>query len=322
MKILIVNNTKIPVTEYGGTERVIWWLGKELHRLGHEVTFLVEKGSTCAFAKILEYDPQKLLNEQIPDAVDLVHLHFQTKEDLRKPYLITHHGNVHPEREFNINTVFVSRDHAARNSSDCFVWNGIDPKDYGPVDLSRQRKHLLFLGYAKRLEKNLEDCAYIARKTKNVLAVVGGKHKWFKWRPWMDYRGFLGGQAKNAVLNDSKALLFPVRWHEPFGLAVIEAFYFGCPVFATPFGSLPELVTSELGVLSQSRQELINAVKNLDVFNPKKIHEYALEHFTSKRMTQNYLRLYEKVLAGQKLNPQNPVNGGDFSGEKLLPIFP
>ena len=33
-----------------------------------------------------------------------------------------------------------------------------------------------------------------------------------------------------------------MRWHEPFGIALIEALYFGCPVFGTPYGSLPEIV--------------------------------------------------------------------------------
>ena len=41
MHILIVNNTSIPVQKYGGTERVIWWLGKQLVKMGHQVSYLV-----------------------------------------------------------------------------------------------------------------------------------------------------------------------------------------------------------------------------------------------------------------------------------------
>lgn len=53
MNILIVNNTPIPATKYDGTERIIWWLGRELNRLGHTITYLVGKGSSCPFAKVL-----------------------------------------------------------------------------------------------------------------------------------------------------------------------------------------------------------------------------------------------------------------------------
>ena len=38
------------------------------------------------------------------------------------------------------------------------------------------------------------------------------------------------------------ALLFPIDWPEPFGLAMIEAMACGTPVIAYPFGSVPEVV--------------------------------------------------------------------------------
>lgn len=39
MRILIVHNSVIPAHKYGGTERVIWYLGKELVKQGHKVRF-------------------------------------------------------------------------------------------------------------------------------------------------------------------------------------------------------------------------------------------------------------------------------------------
>ena len=320
MNILIVHDNVIPATLYGGVERVIWWLGKELCRRGHIVTYLVPPGSSCPFAKVLVYDPQKPLNEQIPNDVDLVHLNFQTKEQLKKPYLITHQANFHPDEKFNINTVFVSRNHAERNKSECFVYNGIDIEDYGPVDFNAQRRHLLFLGYAKRPEKNLKDCLYIARKTNNILAIAGRKSRWFRWRPWALYKGFVGGEEKNRIIQGSKALLFPVRWHEPFGIAITESLYFGCPVFGSTYGSLPELIHPDLGVVSLHRKVLIQAVKDLPRFSRKRCHEYVCDQLTSKHMTDNYIKLYQKVLSGQTVNPVPPVNGGNFSSVDLLPF--
>ena len=107
MHILIVNNTVIPAKDYGGTERVIWWLGKELVRLGHDVSYLVAAGSSCPFAKcVLSYNLNRPVEEQIPDDVDFVHLHFQIPQPLKKPYAITHHGNYH-QGPFDLNTIFV-----------------------------------------------------------------------------------------------------------------------------------------------------------------------------------------------------------------------
>ena len=41
MNIVIASDKVIPAHLYGGVERVIWALGKELQLLGHHVTFLV-----------------------------------------------------------------------------------------------------------------------------------------------------------------------------------------------------------------------------------------------------------------------------------------
>jgi len=321
MHILIVNNTVIPARDYGGTERVIWWLGKELVRLGHKVTYLTAPGSSCPFAEVLTYDPRRPFNQLIPATVDILHLHCRVNETPKKPYLMTHHGNSYPEKTFDINTVFVSRNHAQRNGAEAFVYNGLDVEEYGLVDFLRHRKYLLFLAYAKRPDKNLADCLRIARRTKNILAVIGGKPKWYNWRPWAEYKGFLAGDDKHQVLQESQALLFPVRWHEPFGLAVIEAMYFGCPVIGTPYGSLPELVRQDVGFLSNRRSKMIEAVRSLGQFDPRRCNRYVCENFTSHQMTQNYLRLYEKVLNKKPLNPRPPVNGGNFSPQQLLPVL-
>lgn len=321
MHILIVNNTKIPVYGYGGTERIIWWLGKRLNELGHKVTYLVAQGSECDFAKCLIYDEHKAMNQQIPKDVDVVHFQFEPKDKPNKPYLITHHGNYHPHDDFDANTVFISENHAHRNKSECFVYNGIDIEEYGKVDFTHKRKYLLFLGWANRPEKNLKDCIYFARKTKNVLAVVGGQDKWFKRRPWVQYKGFIGGEAKLEILRSTKALLFPVLWHEPFGLALLESLYFGAPVIGTPYGSLPELVPHSVGYLSNKRSDLVKSLENIDQFDPKKCHEYVCDQFTHKHMTDNYLQLYEQVIAGKSLNGENPVNQENFKREQLLPIY-
>ena len=58
MNITIVLGDKIPSIKYGGTQRVMWYLGKELDKRGHKVTFIAGKGSYCPFAKVIELDPK------------------------------------------------------------------------------------------------------------------------------------------------------------------------------------------------------------------------------------------------------------------------
>ncbi|MBT9514640.1 MAG: glycosyltransferase family 4 protein, partial [Acidovorax sp.] len=39
-------------------------------------------------------------------------------------------------------------------------------------------------------------------------------------------------------------------------------------------------------------------------------HQHVVEHFGAERMARNYLRMYERVLAGETLNAQAPVIQG------------
>ena len=133
----------------------------------------------------------------------------------------------------------------------------------------------------------------------------------------ISFRGIVGGEEKNAYLRASKGLIFPVRWHEPFGIALIESLYFGCPVFGTPYGSLPEIVGQGMGVLSDSLGTLSDALKNVNEFDRKKCHEYVCDQFLAATMTRSYVTLYEKVLNGRILNSIVPYIRD--SNEKFLP---
>ena len=299
MNILIAYKHKIPVFKYGGTQRIIWWLGKELVKLGHSVTYLVKKGSHCPFADVIPFDLQKTLKDQIPAHTDIVHFHYKINDPLIDiPFLMTIHGS--EGTLFHENSVFLSRRHAYTHHSEVYIYNGIDIDDYGEVHLDTRRKHLLFLGKTSRRSKNLKGCIEIAKRTDMKLAIVGGYGFSFDRR--IQYKGYLGGRKKNRVIQGSQALLFPVLWEEPFGLAIIESLYYGCPVFGTPYGSLPELIPEDIGYLSNRINDHIDALKNINRYDRKTCHEYVRDNFTSTIMTKNYLKLYEKVLSGEKLH--------------------
>ncbi|HMB01016.1 MAG TPA: glycosyltransferase [Spirochaetota bacterium] len=331
MHILIVNNKPIPVSRYGGTQRDIWWLGRELVQRGHKVTYLVPPGSYSPFAEVIYFDPkapnlEDNLEKKIPQNVDIVNVHFILKRAIRtKPCLVVIHGNSSKPVTFIKNTVFISRNHARRHNCRHFLYNGLDPRDYGKPDFNRDRNYVHFLGKAAWPVKNVTGAIRIARKAKEKIEILGGYRFNLNMGlrltldPNAHFNGMVGGEKKNRLINGSRGLVFPVTWNEPFGLAVIESLYFGCPVFATPFGSLPELVPAEYGFLSDKEDELIEAVRNAGSYNRKRCHEYIMENHTSKQMTDKYLLYFNKVLNGETIN-ENPPYFSGLIQDRNLPV--
>jgi len=316
MKILIVYNVIIPVRLYGGVERVIWSLGKELAKKGNEVSYLVKKGSFCDFATIIPIDESMDILDQIPGKTEIVHFNYTPKNinQLKIPYIITLHGNSNYSLEFDLNTVFVSKNHANRHGSDSYVYNGLDWDKYMKPDLSLKRNYFHFLGNASWRVKNLRGAIDIIKKSEHQkLKVLGGVRFNFKMglrftlSPRISFYGMVGGEKKDKLLNGSKGLIFPVRWHEPFGLAIIESLYFGCPVFGTTYGSLLEIVKNDVGYLSNNKEELTDAIQNVTIYSNRRCHEYAVEEFNSKKMATAYFEKYERVLSNLPLNKVRPI---------------
>ena len=315
MRILLVSKTSIPVYAYGGTERVIWDLGYALSQLGHQVTYLVAAGSTCPFAEVLHIDHSIDLRMQIPDEIDIVHFQFKPEFSLddgfTKPYVVTEHGNTAADNVLPFNSIFVSKNHAERHGSDQFVCNGLNWDAYGAVDFDARREHHHFLGKAAWRVKNVVGAIDVALDAGVKLAVMGGTRLnlkrgfRFTWSRRIQFHGMVGGQEKFRLLNTSNGLIFPVRWHEPFGLAVIESLYFGCPVFATPYGALPELVGPEHGFLSANKAELVSSIQE-QFFDMRACHQHAVDHFNAETMARAYLEKYEQVLAGERLSKNHP----------------
>ena len=325
MKILIVSHAKIPVTKYGGTERMVWWLGRELKKLGHQVTYLAAAGSSCTFAKVLPLHPTMDMNLQVPDDIDVVHFHLPVSNFSKKPCVVTVHDNPGADMAFHDNSVFVSANHARRYGSVTFVYNGIDLADYLQPDLTKKRLYTHFLAKAAWRLKNVKGAINVATQSGNKLVVLGGTRLNIKmgirFTPNLNvrFKGMVDNDEKSKVLNSSKALIFPVLWHEPFGIAIIESLYFGCPVFGTPYGSLPELVPAEFGLLSDSKSVLAEGLKNVGSFDNRLCHEYAADNFNISIMAQKYLNLYKQVLNGITLNTVKPALVPVAHQPKFLP---
>ncbi|HEX9164370.1 MAG TPA: glycosyltransferase [Gemmatimonadales bacterium] len=324
LRIAVVCQWRVPPETYGGADRAAGWLATDLARRGHRVTLIAAPGSRSDLAEVRVLDPKSPAGTQIPEGTDVAHFFFPPEGEVPVPYLVWIQGNPSAGSPIDRNTVFVSAKHAERYGSNAFVYNGIDPADYGPVDWARPRTHLHFLAKASWKVKNLKGAMRVARLAGRRLVVMGGTRLSFSMGfrltldPRIRFAGMVGGVRKNAILNASRGLVFPVRWHEPFGIAVIESLYFGCPVLATPYGSLPELVPPDVGMLSTRAADLAEAARAPGRFDPRRCHEWVMDRFTAPRVTDAFLALYERVLNGEPLNQVTPRLSVEALG-RLLP---
>lgn len=305
MYVVIVKNSVLPATLYGGTERVAWSLGHALARMGHKVAFLCRKGSVCDFAQVIPIDDKCPLSGQIPADADIVHFNDAVPAGYERPHIVTINGNLAQGEAVPPMAVFVSRNHARRHGSSHFVYNGLDWCDYPAAELELTRSYFHFLGNAAWRVKNVTGAIRIVKAHPQAeLHVLGGRRLNLKMgfrftaSRRVHFHGMVDNRQKARIISRSRGLVFPVLWDEPFGLCITESLFYGSPVFGTTRGSLPEIVTADVGVLSDDEQELTHHLT--DNFKPYVCHQYAVECFNADIMATSYLALYDAVLQGNR----------------------
>lgn len=134
--------------------------------------------------------------------------------------------------------------------------------------------------------------------------------KYFK-NPHIDFLGPVDLIARNQLLSKAKALLFPIQWEEPFGLAMIEAMACGTPVIAFKRGSVPEIIKDgETGFICPPDDPgcMVKAIKKINEM-PKKEYQamrrncrkHVEENFTIEKMVDGYEEVYQKVIKDWKI---------------------
>ena len=332
----------VPPRLYGGTERVVSYLTEELVRMGHDVTLFASGDSQTSatleaiWPVALRFDPTlrdftaplMLLLETVyrqADEFDVLHFHidywpFSLFSRQRTPFLTTVHGRLDlPE----LQPVFdMFRDAPVVSISDSqrrpLQANFIKTVHHGlPLDLLVPRpaepRYLAFLGRICP-EKGPDRAIRIAQETgiplkiaakvdrvdqdyyHSVIApMIDGQH--------IEMLGEINEAQKPDFLSNALGLLLPIQWPEPFGLVMIEAMACGTPVIALNRGSVPEVIDHGLtGFVVEDEAEAVAAVPRLASLSRTAIRQCFERRFSSRRMAEDYLSLYQRLAIKPRAN--------------------
>ena len=128
--------------------------------------------------------------------------------------------------------------------------------------------------------------------------------------PDVELVGEIGGSEKDEFLGNAAALLFPIRWPEPFGLVMVEALACGTPVLALHNGSVPEVVRDGLtGFVVDNEDELAASIDRLWTIDRNVCRQDAESRFSPTAMATAYEQVYADLLERPALNvvDLNPV---------------
>ena len=107
------------------------------------------------------------------------------------------------------------------------------------------------------------------------------------------------GQERDDLVAGARAALFPLRWEEPGGTAVVESLALGTPVVGIARGCLPELIEhGRTGLLTTDEEELGGLVAAAGTIAEAACREEAARRFAPAVMATSYLGLYERLRYG------------------------
>jgi glycosyltransferase involved in cell wall biosynthesis len=324
----------VPPADYGGTELFVAHLAEGLRDAGAEVVLYANGESSVNVERRWIYEhsqwPIKVpehawireLNHEswafgdAEEGCDVIHV--QSAPALafsrfgRRPMVLTLHGPHEPKLSefyaYHPETYYVCISDAQCTQESMprmrTIHHGIDPSQYHLVENKQQ--YLSFIGRIAPL-KGTHLAIEVAKRTGIPLKIAGDVQPMYreyfekKIRPQVDgklveYIGLADFKAKNELLGNSLAMLFPIQWNEPFGLVMVEAMACGTPVLAMPGGSVPEVVCNGVsGYICRTVREMAQRAQTLDIKSIK-VRKYVEENFSIERMVTEYLALYEEAL--------------------------
>ena len=345
MKIAILGPIawRTPPRAYGPWEQVVSLLAEGLVERGVDVTLFASLDSQTSAhldgVVAQPYNEDASIDGRVWEAMhiahclrrsgefDLVHnnldwLPLAMSEFCRAPMLTTVHGfcstSILPAYQ-RARSAYVSISDADRGPGLDYVatvYHGIDVAQF---PFSRTPGSELVVFGRIHPDKGTADAIEIARRAGRPLMICGPIHdeQYHAERvvPHLDgdrvrYLGNVGPAERARILGSAAALLHPIGFAEPFGLSVVEAMTCGTPVIAYPKGSMSEVVdVGVTGFLADGVDGAVAALPTALALDRAQIRRTAISRFSADRMVDDYLKVYERLLAERA--------GGPTAGEKV-----
>jgi glycosyltransferase involved in cell wall biosynthesis len=335
MRIAQVATVSTPVRREGSAsiEGLAWLLTRELVGLGHEVTLFATAGSESAGSLVATL-PGPYGMDGAPDdwflcewinlaaaversgAFDVLHAHAYLWGLPLQPFSrapIVHTLHVWPfGNEARARGMWPDACVTAVSEAQWRDWPGLRRAPVVPhaVDAAQftlrttPDDYLCFLG---RMIPGKGPVAAVAaaRALGMRLLLAGPATEYFRTEvaPLVDgrdveYVGPVAGGARDALLGGARALHYPNRDPEPFGLVLVEAMMCGTPVAAVGVGAVDEVVDEGVtGCIAPTPAELAPAVRRALSLDRAGVRAHAERRFCARRMAEGYVRVYEAAIA-------------------------
>ena len=120
----------------------------------------------------------------------------------------------------------------------------------------------------------------------------------------IEFIGEIGDVQKPEFLSGALALIVPIDWPEPFGIVMIEAMACGTPVIAFNRGSVPEVIEDGVtGFIVEDETSAVGAIRRLSQLSRPQIRKRFEERFTSRRMANDYIEVYNELIRAATPRP-------------------
>jgi len=187
------------------------------------------------------------------------------------------------------------------------VYNAIDPADYTPIT-KREEKHDFIFQLARISPTKGQHIAIDVARRIGVPLVLAGKvdneaSDYFEREiqphlgDGVTWHENVEGEEKKHLLSRARAMLFPIQWEEPFGIAMVEAMVSGTPVIAMARGAASEIVEPGVtGWLANDLDGLVDAWSHIDDIDLERCVRRASERFGPAQMADGYQSVYERAI--------------------------